>query len=483
MDKTHASCEGYGIWGGGHKATLHRGSSHANNKACVALSVYQPSSFPSTLNQHQINAFSHFQQYLAKKIPGVFESGFWSKLVLQASVQEPAVLHSVIALAACQAGNERLALNNYNRAIIELRQHLTCNTKYALRFTLITCMLFTCLELVRGERKASEIHLQNGLRLLSDLQSRTPRLRVASSKNVITLTQHTETSDDCIVEAFTRLNVQSALFGQGSTFLYELGDDPRKGVSKYSTASNFSTVTEARQHLDFFMNGVLWLSSQGDSLTQEGKKITNDLHRKRRILESSLDHWMVALQSSPFARSPNVGGDIQTRFGIRILRIYHTMIKIMVATCLRGKDEMIYDRYIPDFTSLLQQVWELWTQAAVEFGTIHHVNSFTADLGYIPPLYYTSLRCRDPNLRRIAIDLLAKAPHSEGAWDGRLASVIAKKVMDIEESNIYQGYEMKAGVIEPLNIRGSLLPTVPAPARINSIAIIPDPTERYKNVK
>ncbi|KAF4949056.1 hypothetical protein FGADI_9165 [Fusarium gaditjirri] len=470
---TGRSCEGYGIWGGGHTAT-------ANHKACAALSIYQPSSFPVALSQQQLEAFSHFQQYLTKKIPGVFESGFWSKLVIQASVQEPAVLHSTIALAAFQSGDVGLALDNYNRAIINLRQHLKCNTKYALRLTLISCMLFICLELVRGDRKASEIHLQNGLRLLSDLKSRTTCPRVGSSKTSITLSPHTETSDDCIVEAFTRLNVQSALFGQASIFLYELPDDPRRGASRYSPAFNFGTVAEARQHLDFLMNGVLRLSSQGDLLTQEGKKITNGLYRKRRSFESSLDHWMVALQSSSFVASSNVGGNMQTRFGTSILRIYHSMIKIMVATCLRGKDEMIYDRYTPDFTSLLQQIWQLWTQATVEFGTIHHENSFTADMGYIPPLYYASLRCRDPNLRRIAIDLLARAPHKEGAWDGRLLSATAKKVMEIEEGNIYQGYELNAGVIIPLDMGGSSLPTVPAPARINNVTVIPNPTRRYK---
>jgi hypothetical protein len=141
---------------------------------------------------------------------------------------------------------------------------------------------------------------------------------------------------------------------------------------------------------------------------------------------------------------------------------------------------MIYDRYTPDFTSLSQQIWELWTQATVEFGTIHRKNSFTADMGYIPPLYYTPLRCRDPNLRRIAINLLAKAPHIEGAWDGRLVSATAKRVMDIKEGNIYQRYELKAGVMVPLNMSGSSLPTVPAPARINDIPVVPDPTRRYK---
>ncbi|PNP51271.1 hypothetical protein FNYG_15908 [Fusarium nygamai] len=156
------------------------------------------------------------------------------------------------------------------------------------------------------------------------------------------------------------------------------------------------------------------------------------------------------------------------------------MIKIMVATCLRGKDEMIYDRYMPDFKSLLQQVWELWTEATVEFGQIHHKNSFTADMGYIPPLYYTSLRCRDPNLRRIAIDLLAKAPHVEGAWDGQLASAIVRRVMELEEGHTYEGYELEAGVMSPLEMGGSSLPTVPAAARVNNVMVTPDPTVRYK---
>ncbi|KAF4962476.1 hypothetical protein FSARC_9451 [Fusarium sarcochroum] len=400
---------------------------------------------------------------------------------MQAGAQEPAVLHSAIALAACQMGNESLTLKAYDQAICELRQHIKCDTKYALRVTLITCMIFVCLELLRGSRNTSSLHLQNGLRLLKDLQTRTGDLPVASTKrkNVITLSERSETSDDCIIEAFTRLNVQSALFGQGSIYLYDLGDDARKGGLRHSSGSGFGSVHEARQHLDLLVNGVLRLSSQADFLTMEGKKITNTLRRKRKSLESGLDYWMDAFQSSSFSSS-NDDENIQVRLGKAVLRIYHTMIKILAATCLRGKNEMIYDRYNPDFTSLLQQVWELWTMATAEFGKIHHKFSFTVDMGYIPPLYYTALRCRDSNLRRIAIDLLAKAPHVEGAWDGQLASRIAKRVMNLEERDIYEAYELVAGVINPLEVRGSSLPTVPAAARVNNVTVIPDPRVHYE---
>ncbi|KAF4443754.1 C6 zinc finger domain-containing protein [Fusarium austroafricanum] len=465
---TTCSCEGYGIWGGGHTNTatlLYHDPSH------ISVSLFPLSLFPALSSQQQNEAFNHFQSYLKSKIPGIFKSGFWNKLVLQASVQEPAVLHSVVALAAYQIGNERLSLKAYNQAISDLCQHLKCDTKYAIRVTLIACMLFICLELMKGSRNTSDVHLQNGLRLLKHLQNLTTGQPAASTRNIITLSQRPETSDDCIVEAFTRLNVQSALFGQGANFLYELGKDHRKEASRHCTGSNFSTVAEARQHLDLLINGVLRLSDQADSLTVEGMKITSSLRRRRRSLESSLDHWMDAFQSSPFQGDSDVSGDIQTRFGMAVLRIYHTMIKIMVATCLRGKDEMIYDRYMPDFASLLQQVWNLWAEANAKFGQIHHKNSFTADMGYIPPLYYTSLRCRDPNLRRIAIDLLAKSPHVEGAWDGQLASAIVSRVMELEEGHIYEGYELKAGVMSPMEMTASLLPIIPAAARFNSIMI------------
>lgn len=61
---------------------------------------------------------------------------------------------------------------------------------------------------------------------------------------------------------------------------------------------------------------------------------------------------------------------------------------------------------------------------------------FTIDMGVIPPLHFTALKCRVRHIRRQATDLLATACYQEGVWDGTLASIIAREVMRIEEKDL-----------------------------------------------
>jgi hypothetical protein len=56
------------------------------------------------------------------------------------------------------------------------------------------------------------------------------------------------------------------------------------------------------------------------------------------------------------------------------------------------------------------------------------------NLGIIPALFLVATKCRDPRLRRDAVQLLHDAARSERGWDTCIASVIARSVIDTEET-------------------------------------------------
>ncbi|RYP85987.1 hypothetical protein DL769_000850 [Monosporascus sp. CRB-8-3] len=439
---------------------------------------------PGASSRQEKEAFNHFQSYMANKLPGVFESEFWEKLVLQASVQETAVLQSTIALAAGQLGNEALTLTAYNRAIGGLGEHLKRQDTYALRVTLITCILFTSLEFLRGSRSTGESHLHNGLRLLRELPSQAGNPSSGGSqKKIIRLSRSLRSVDDSVVEAFTRMNVQFAVFGQGSEFLYQLGHDARNhGSSSYHVPLSFDRLGEARQWLDLLINGVLSLSSQADKHVTGQLKFPSNMRRMHKRIEAALEKWMLAFESS--LQTVNATGSTRISIGLDVLRTYHTMTKIMAATCLRGRDETVYDKHTASFASLLYQVWGLWNRAAVAFRDTPSKFSFTTDMGFIPPLYFTALKCREPNLRRMAVDLLAKAPHIEGPWDGRIAAAVARRVMKLEEGDTFHDHELTASIVGASEVKDEAvtpsLPIVPASSRANKVIVHSDPTVREK---
>ena len=54
-------------------------------------------------------------------------------------------------------------------------------------------------------------------------------------------------------------------------------------------------------------------------------------------------------------------------------------------------------------------------------------------LGIVDPLYEVCARCRDPTLRRRALDLLAKHPRQECVWSSWSAWKVGKFLMRVEE--------------------------------------------------
>lgn len=67
---------------------------------------------------------------------------------------------------------------------------------------------------------------------------------------------------------------------------------------------------------------------------------------------------------------------------------------------------------------------------------------FSSNLGIVPVLYYVSLNCRVVEIRLQALEMLEAAPRREGMWDGRVAILIIRRAMALEEiaSLSHQGW-------------------------------------------
>lgn len=416
--------------------------------------------------------FEYFRRYTTTKLPGLFESGFWDSLVLQASEQEPAVLHAVTALGAAHKNEEHISLVEYNKAIRHLRSSLNRSDKEALRVCLITCMLFVCIELLRGGFKAGHAHLSNGLRILREIQRREG---MTTSDGDIILRSHAQSVEDTLVEVFSRLNVQTALFGQVSSYLLFVGDSAQASRT-YDIPPKFSSLREARKHLDALINGSHSLGQQASQLLLDQQPIPEKLYRSQEHLETALTQWLLALDSS--RKELNTVPIWRTRFGIPMLLLYHTMTKIMAATSLRGVDEMIYDDYLPEFSLLLKQSYDLWemmrTEVKKSFRTkrSHKPDiNFTMDMGFIPPLYYALAKCRQPNLRRMVLQLLKEVPHREGAWDGFTVVHMGGILIELEEGGIYDGIRIAPSYNLPDPEALAALPVLPVSQRFNNINV------------
>ncbi|KFX89556.1 hypothetical protein V490_06948 [Pseudogymnoascus sp. VKM F-3557] len=479
---TGRRCDGYGIWGGG-------GNTYGSVSRTVSLPprparppelltpmtattcMSPPPSLGSTrslpplcgaMNQHEQRAFEYFAHRTSHKLPGLFDSPFWSSLVFQASARDPAVLHALIALGAIDLGKatrelafaadrvrgyERVALVQYNKAIVSMGVHFKSRDRDAMRVALITCMLFICIELLRERFNTADTHLRNGLKLLSEMrrEGAGEEKEKKEKGRVLLMNTELESVDDYLFEVFTRFNIHSSLFGQDTSFLYAIASD--LPGAEHSIPRAFTTFRVARLYLDTLINAIYNLAHQAASLPP-GSPFPPHFKRTQSHLQSSVASWHQTFESSLptlTSRQPNIAPLVTP-----LLRTYHYMSTILVATSLSPRDETAYDAHTPAFAAMIAQVYKVWAvilsaHAAPVEGEQQDPPGFTADMCFIPPVFFVVLKCRIRGVRREALEVLGGKLHREGFWDGIMAREVGRRVVEIEEA----GRERVEGKIVP----------------------------------
>lgn len=94
-------------------------------------------------------------------------------------------------------------------------------------------------------------------------------------------------------------------------------------------------------------------------------------------------------------------------------------------------DEMHWDQY----TSTYENILDLVESTVYELET-PQAPSFSLDFGIIGPLKILTTRCRDPYLRRKAINLLRIYNRQEGMWHSSLSANVAERLVEIEEAGL-----------------------------------------------
>jgi hypothetical protein len=473
-------CDGYGVWGGG-------GNFYGNRQASIPV-VSQPlrdiSVFGGT--PEETRYFEWFKFRTVKKIPGAFVLSFWNTLVFQASANDPAVLNAVLTLSSVHKWDglnhntqsrsahnpddrERFILQHYIKAIRHLEPHFSSKDRTSIRIALITCVVFICLEFLRGNFQTAQTHLDNGLKVLQELQT-------TSNSDPGKLLSHSSGNpvDSLIFSIFSRLHVQTELFKQSYLHpcLVPQVSDPEVSTTK------FCSLNEAWKPIERLLNRIFHLTEKArqqvcaDLLTEFKSALLEDQGRIQEELLRWLDTYEMSkdlLQTlEPSGRA------------CILLHVHHTMTSIMAGTCIRRNDESIFDLYSESFIYIIRQSgksWRIGSSIPLErpMGTYHmDMSRSLVDIGWIPPLYYTALKCRIHRVRIQAIRLLETTSHREGIWDSKIAACVARKVMEIEEGDFYRefdGFDDFSLDSSP-ELRKSSLPTLPQSCRMHEVKVI-----------
>ena len=209
-------------------------------------------------NAEEKRGFDFFLRNTAAELSGYYDSSFWEKLILAASVQKPSLRHAVIALGALHEdfSQKRLvtstpsedqktqfALNQYAKSMAALRRSLSTEREEPLT-ALMSCILFVCFDSLRGWFESAMVHLQSGLRILREMR------RSSTGIHII---------EDSIAPLFMRLSIQSIIYvdarnrHEKTDFARKLMDVSRKEIV---ISEEFESLEEARNALDQAVNGL-----------------------------------------------------------------------------------------------------------------------------------------------------------------------------------------------------------------------------------
>ncbi|KAK9364324.1 transcriptional regulatory protein moc3 [Lipomyces kononenkoae] len=307
---TGRTCDGYGVWGGGgiqsNRSSRDRAiiasTSSSSNETCNTI-LPRPryvSFFVATREDKE--CFDWFERRTSPKIRGSFDSEFWSKLILQASINELAVRHAVVAVSFIHRRGslnvmdtrleeetigqvEQVPLRYFARSINNLQHHLSANTQASLRIVLITCIIFTTLGLLRGHFETARIHVRNGVYLVRRLRS------FSNRDDGLHSTRVSESTDSWITEAFMRLHGQVEVHNLMNRVTCEpLLPDP----SPLPSIQNIRSVKEAWNHLDKILEHILHQQSSSCMRDRVSSSTSpSSFVKNRPATDSNHTHFMV----------------------------------------------------------------------------------------------------------------------------------------------------------------------------------------------
>jgi hypothetical protein len=430
--------------------------------------------------------FEWYKYRVKSKVHGLFILTFWETVLIQAALSEPAVLHAVLtiscvhesgvnlyadqrnqqALDESRGEKEDFILKHYTKAIGYLQPHLSTNDKPSARLTLMTCVIFVCLELLRGHFRTAVFHLESGNKILRESQ--------CHSSAVI---------DGWILDVFSRLYIQVALSNQHRRYPLVYTSYVSKSPGSDEIFLNFN---QAWQQLECILFRIVELSAdvrQQQPLTSLLIEPYMQLSQRQEEIQLNLDHWLCTYERSRASLQGLLWQEVES-FAFRLLCSHHTIAQIMIATCLRDHDqESVFDLYDDQFVLAINHLVTLAIVREPQLLVItpsmrcFNMSRSVIDIGWISPLYYVAIKCRVHRVRLQAIQLLESSIHREGFWDAQIAACVARKVMEIEEGEFYAHLDTGDDfhLLESPTNQDLLLPPLPEYCRVHDLDVtLPD---------
>lgn len=348
---------------------------------------------------------------------------------------EPAARHAVLAISSLyekfsarplelefeprDEGND-FAIKHYNSAI----KHIVTPrvSDGSMDTVLLVCILFICIEFLRGNTRAAISHVSHGIMLLN------------SSK----------ASSD-LVSVFRHLSIFPYFFGGGVSTLPVL--EHAESLPTYG--SSFEELSRAKGSLDSLLSRSIRLVRTADhhrlGIGPELQPLEFAVWDQQR-LDEDLDRWWCAF--SIFREGFQPAHAHEATF--LMLEVRWLVAKIWTNTCL-SPDETVYDAHMDKFLRIVE-IAQVAGTASMTQGP-----RFTFGMGFSPLLHFVVIKCRHLKPRLAALTLMKTLScQRETLWDVVTMHAVGTRTIEIEH-----GIEITPDETETLQMVGESEMTLP----------------------
>ena len=381
-------------------------------------------------NKKERRFMAYFNDQSVPDLSGCFNSSFWNRLVLQIGRQEPAIHHSLVALSAAHENfklkempqeaeskdsNYRFSMQQYNKAIQHLSEHLNSgHGRWGSEVALICCIVFICFESLQGNLELALAHLESGLSILRSWRKQ-PSTPSSRSSEIV--------GKDILTNLFLRLEIQATGFLKTRKPQLDLLTASVERGIKPPISATFHSVDEARdsqEKLTIWLFRFLALNAKYKSIPALERPAAVTLEHLE--LETQFQLFLVGIDG--LLKKPLKTLDFRAA---KVLKIRYEVTFIMLATsspALSTGETKIND-VSSHYRALISMSESLLYKPNSK--TISSLPSFSFDANVVAPLYFTATNCPDPSMSREALYLLKIAPRREGIFDAATVAQIAEK--------------------------------------------------------
>ncbi|KAK3988699.1 hypothetical protein QBC44DRAFT_328762 [Cladorrhinum sp. PSN332] len=377
-------------------------------------------------------SFSYFQTRAGKALGGHFNQAFWGRQVMQAALHYPSIRHLVIALGSAYENFEtgkplqklEFAFEQCNSSIKLLaasNDSSRSQSPETIASVLTASVLFIYLASIQGYIAEAVQHVRSAIKLLRDYDQQ----RLDSPRSLVKYPIPLSQLRALLLSIYGQLRIMIDSI--------DISEKHDMLVSDLEPATLFHSIDEAHAHTEQLLHNThafMQNTAHNPPITPKQLEAVVSRHKHLcHVLHSSRD----ALDM--FESKSN--SDAEEQKGIATLKLYHLIISIRLRINVFAPQDRESAFDAEDLDKTFREMLGYCEILAAREHEADQGPTCTSGLGHIMPLHMITARCRDPDVRGRALDLLLQSTRTEGIWNGRLSGLVAQETVAIEQEGIH----------------------------------------------